>query len=169
MKWVREAGWLIVLALLAVYFIWLRPPKPAKPEQVQALIDQKRQELQTRQARLDKEVAVIQTDTSLKLLKLVGKAYRRHLAEEKMPPRAEDYPDAPEAWKSNRDGQPFAIQWGVDLTKLSDGGRGMLLAWEQTPAADGSRCVLMADGETAKVVSADEFKDLPRATSPPPG
>jgi hypothetical protein len=168
-KWVREVGWVVALALLAVYFFWLRPTKPPNPADVQVLIDQKRQEAEARQARIAKDVAVIQTDASLKLLKLVGQAYRRHLAEEKTPPKATDYPDGPDAWRSNRDGQPFVIQWGVDPAKLPEGGRGMLLAWEQTAADNGSRCVLMADGETAKVVTADEFEKLPKAAAPPPG
>jgi len=175
-KWVREVGWIVALAFLAVYFFWLRPAKPPKPADMQVLIDQNRQlidqkpqEAKAHKARIAKEMAIIQTDASLKLLKLVGQAYRRHLAEEKVPPKAEDYSDGADVWRSSRDRQTFVIQWGVDLTKLPDGGRAMLLAWEQTAAADGSRCVLMADGETAKVVTADEFEKLPKAAAPPPG
>jgi hypothetical protein len=42
-------------------------------------------------------------------------------------------------------------------------GTGTLLAWEKAGDADGSRCVLMADGKTAKAVTAAEFAALPRA------
>ena len=65
-------------------------------------------------------------------------------------------------WKSYRDGEPFVILWGVDLARLPDGA-GVLLAWEAKGDADGSRCVLMADGETTKVVTATEFEKLPKA------
>jgi hypothetical protein len=163
MKWFRDAGWFVAIAFVAVYFVWLRPPKPPKPEETQALIDKHRQEAATRQAQLDQSIAAIQTETTQKLLKLVGKAYRQQLAQEKAPPRAEDNTELLAVWKSDRDGQPFVIQWGIDLTRLPDGGRGMLLAWEQTGAADGSRCVLMADGETTRVVTTDEFRALPKA------
>jgi hypothetical protein len=67
-------------------------------------------------------------------------------------------------WKSRRDGQPFVIQWGVDLTKLASGVN-MLLAWEAKGDADGSRCVLMADGETTKVVTAGEFEGSAKVKS----
>ena len=165
MKW-RDAGWFLALALLAAYFLWIRPAKLPNLAETKALVEKHRQfreEAEARHAKLEQELAAIRTEATLKLLKIVGQAYRRHLAEEKAPPKADDYKELLDAWKSERDDQPFVIQWGVDLTKLPDGGRGMLLAWEQTGAADGSRCVLMADGETAKVVTADEFKDLPQA------
>jgi len=162
MKWLREAGWFVAIGFVVVYLIWLKPQKAPNPNDVKVLIEQHRAEAAERQARLDQELARIDLEATQKLLKQVGKAYREHLTTEKKPPQAADFAELMEVWKSHRDGQPFVIQWGVDLTKLT-GGANMLLAWEATGAADGSRCVLMADGETTTVAVAGEFETIPRA------
>ncbi|HKA08585.1 MAG TPA: hypothetical protein VKD71_15105 [Gemmataceae bacterium] len=162
MKWFREAGWFVAIGFVVVYFFWLRPAKWPKPDDTKALIEQHRTEAAERQARLDQELARIDLETTQRLLKQVGRAYREHLASEKKPPQAADFMELMEVWKSHRDGQPFVIQWGVDLTKLA-GGANLLLAWEEKGAVDGSRCVLMADGETTKVVTKEEFDKLPKA------
>ena len=96
-------------------------------------------------------------------LRLVGRQYRRYLESEKKPPEVADFREFVDDWKSRRDGEAFVIQWGVDLTKLPGGGAGILLAWEAKGDADSSRCVLMADAETTKVVTAAEFETLPKA------
>jgi len=162
MKWLRDAGWFVAIGFVVVYLIWLKPKKEPNPNDVKALIEQHRTEAAERQARLEQEVAKIDLEATQRLLKQVGKVYREHLATEKKPPQAADFMELMEVWKSRRDGQPFVIQWGVDLTKLP-GGANMLLAWEAKGAADGSRCVLMADGETTQVVTAGEFDKLPKA------
>ena len=162
MKWLREAGWFVAIGFVVVYLIWLKPKKEPNPNDVKALIEQHRTEAAERQARLEQEVAKIDLEATQRLLKQVGKVYREHLAAEKTPPQAADLMELMEVWKSHRDGQPFVIQWGVDLTKLA-GGASMLLAWEANGAVDGSRCVLMADGETTKVVAAAEFDKVPKA------
>jgi hypothetical protein len=170
MKWLRIYGWPIALVLVVVYFVWLRPgPKPNAREAIagfeaqRAEIEKDRVERDARRAEFDAKMAKLQTDHTLFLLRMVGEAYRFHLSHEKKPPQAADLAAEAGEWKSNRDGQPFVIVWGVDLDKLPDGGVGLALAWEQTCGPDGSRCVLMADGKTAKVVSAAEFEALPKA------
>ena len=162
MKWLREAGWFVAIGFVVVYLIWLKPKKEPNPNETKALIEQHRTEAAERQARLDQELARIDLETTQRLLKQVGKAYSEHLATEKKPPQAADFMELMEVWKSRRDSQPFVIQWGVDLAKLA-GGANLLLAWEAKGAADGSRCVLMADGETTKVVTAGEFEGMARA------
>lgn len=161
MKWVREYGWLAVLVLGVVYFVWLRPPRGPKPGEVQAGIEKQRAEFRDRQAKLEADLARIRTDAILRMLGLVGKAYRGHLAREKQPPTAADFVELVPVWTSDRDDQPFEIVWGVDLNKLPNGGTGHRLAWEKVGAADGTRCVLLADGRTAKVMTATEFAGLP--------
>jgi hypothetical protein len=163
MKWVRDNTWVLILVLGVVYFVWLRPARGPKPDDMKAIIERHRAELAARQSRLDAEVARIQTDASLRMLRSVGNAYREHLAREKTPPQAVDFEELLDVWRSHRDDQPFEIVWGVDLTRLPDGGTGRRLAWEKTGAADGSRCVLLADGKTAKVVAPPEFEALPTA------
>jgi len=162
MKWLREAGWFVAVGFVVVYLIWLKPKKEPNPNDMKALIEQHRTEAAERQARLEQEVAKVDLEATQRLLKQVGKVYREHLAIEKKPPQAADFMELMEVWKSHRDGQPFVIQWGVDLTKLA-GGANLLLAWEAKGAVDGSRCVLMADGETTKVVTKEEFDKLPKA------
>lgn len=170
MKWLRIYGWPIALVLVVVYVVWLRPlmrPNPkeeiARFEAQRAEIDQQRAEREATRAKFDAKVARLQTDHTLFLLRMVGEAYRAYLTHAKKPPQAADLAAEAGEWNSNRDGQPFVIVWGVDLDKLPNGGSGLALAWEQTPAADGSRCVLLADGKTAKVVTAAEFEMLPKA------
>lgn len=170
MKWLRIYGWPIALVLVVVYFVWLRPGPRQNPKEAIAgfeaqreRVEKDRAEREARRAEFEEKIARLQTDHTLFLLRMVGEAYRFHLAHEKKPPQAADFAAEAGDWKSNRDEKPFVIVWGVDLNKQPDGGAGMALAWEQTPAADGSRCVLMADGKTAKVVTAAEFETLPKA------
>ena len=163
MKWARDNAWILILVLGVVYFVWLRPARGPKPGDLQELIEKQRAETAARQARLDAEVARIRTESTLRMLRLVGKAYHEHVAREKTPPQAADFGELLDVWRSGRDDRPFEIAWGVDLGRVPDGGTGRRLAWEQTGAADGSRCVLLADGKTAKVVTAAEFEALPVA------
>jgi hypothetical protein len=169
MKWLRIYGWPIALVLVVVYFVWLRPgPKPNARETIagfeaqRAQVEKDRAERDARRAEFDAKIAKLQTDHTLFLLRMVGEAYRAYLSHEKKPPQAADFAAEAGDWKSPRDEKPFVIVWGVDLNKLPDGGAGMALAWEQTGGPDGSRCVLMADGKTAKVVTAAEFEKLPK-------
>jgi len=64
---------------------------------------------------------------------------------------------------SPRDKQPYEVVWGVDAGKLQTPSTETLLAWEQTADADGGRCVLMADCQSAKYVKDEEFQKLPKA------
>jgi hypothetical protein len=64
---------------------------------------------------------------------------------------------------SPRDRQPFEIVWRVDIAKLPKGGADWRLGWERTADSKGGRCVLMADGKTAKYMTAAEFQKTPPA------
>jgi hypothetical protein len=168
MRWLREAGWLVAVGVV-IAAVALRPERktPADPNESRAAFEKLRAEFEEKRARrereLERELAKVRTEGTQNLLRLVGRAYRRPLAAGKAPPREEDFGDVLDVWRSHRDGQPFVILWGVDLTRLPEGGAGLLLAWEQTADKGGARCVLMADGKTTKVVSDDEFNKLPRA------
>ena len=170
MKWVREYGWVAVLVLGVVYFIWLRPargPDPkeaiARLEKQRAVLAKERAERDTRRAELDAEIARLHTDHTLFRLRILGEIYRDHLGNRKKLPQPADLADVAGDMVSARDNQPFEIVWGVDLAKLPNGGTGYRLAWEKTGAADGSRCVLLADAKTARVATAAEFAALPAA------
>jgi len=167
MQWLRDTGWIVaaVLALGIVFFL----PKPAKLpnndelDALRAMIAKHKSEAAERQAAHAKEIAIIKTDGTLRGLQLVGEAYLEHLAEEKKSPAEADFAELKDLWTSSRDNKPFVIVWGVDLTKLPGGGIGHVLAWEQTPNGEGNRCVLLADGKTAKVLPDAEFQKLPKA------
>ena len=167
MRWFRDTGWLVaaVLALGILFFL----PKPAKLpnndelDALQAMIAKHKSETAERQAAHVKEIAKIKTDGTLRGLQHVSEAYREHLAAEKMPPAQGDFAEVKDKWTSSRDDKPFVIVWGVDLAKLPDGGTGHVLAWEQTADTDGNRCVLLADGKTAKAMTDAEFQKLPKA------
>ena len=172
MKWARDYAWAAALGLAVVYFVWLRPPRGPDPkaaianfEAQRAAIEKDRAERDARRAELDAQIARLHTDHTLFLLRMVGEAYRDHLRYAKKPPQAADFTAEAGDWKSQRDNEPFVIVWGVDLGKLPGGGAGLALAWEKTGDKDGSRCVLLADGKTAKVVTAAEFDTLPKATA----
>ena len=166
MRWFRHAGWLVALCLAAyILTAWLpkrNPPAP-DPQDVREHLEKRRAELDAGQAVRDEALARAQTEGTLDMLRVVGRSYHRRLAQHKTPPREEDVGEVVEYWRSRRDEKPFVIVWGVDLAELPDGGAGTLLAWEQTPDDKGRRAVLMADGKTAKVVTAEEFDRLPRA------
>jgi hypothetical protein len=168
MRWLRDAGWVVALVIVIVVVV-MRPEwkKPADPNESRAAFEKLRAEFEEKRARreqeLERELAQIRTEGTQAQLRLVGGAYRRHLAKEKVPPQKEAFRDILDIWRSQRDGEPFVILWGVDLTQLPEHGAGLLLAWEQTADKGGARCVLMADGMTTKVVSDDEFNKLPRA------
>jgi hypothetical protein len=168
MRWLRDAGWVVALAVVIVVLV-MRPEwkKPADPNESRAAFEKMRAEFEEKRARreqeLERELAQLRTEGTQNELRLVGRAYRRHLAKEKAPPREEDFQDILDVWRSQRDGKPFVILWGIDLTRLPAAGADLLLAWEQTADKSGARCVLMADGTTTKVVSDDEFNQLPRA------
>lgn len=166
MRWIRDAGWLVAVGAVIVIFV-TRPerkplPSPAESraslEKMRADFEEKRAK---REAATEQEISRIRTETTLDLLRSVGREYRRHLMLEKAPPRSEDFAEALDAWRSHRDDQPFTILWGIDLRRLPDGAD-RVLAWEQK-GIKGTQCVLMADGKTAKVVSAEDFAKLPRA------
>jgi len=161
MRQVRIAVGVAAAAVLAAGAIaWLARPAPVE---LDAALEKHRADADDRHARREQKVAEIQTAGTLDLLRVAGKAYRRHAELAKAPPTADDLRDAFAGLRSQRDGRPFVILWGVDLAALPGGGSGMLLAWEETADATGRRCVLMADGVTARVVSAEEFDRLPRA------
>ncbi|HEY7313653.1 MAG TPA: hypothetical protein VH643_30155 [Gemmataceae bacterium] len=168
MRWLRDAGWVVALGVVIAVLV-LRPErkKPPDPSVSQAAIEKMRAEFEEsrvrREEELERDLSKIRTEGTQSQLRLVGKAYRRHLAAKKVPPQEEDFQNVLDIWLSHRDGEPFVILWGVDLTRLPEGGAGLLLAWEQTADKDGARCVLMADGTTTKVISDDEFNKLPRA------
>jgi hypothetical protein len=166
MRWLRDAGWLVALGL-AAYIVtdWLpkRKPPPPDPQETRDRIEKQRAEFEAKQTQRAEAIAKAQTDGTLDMLRVVGRAYLRHTARTKTPPREEDFEEVREFWRSRRDEKPFVIVWGVDPIKLPDGGSGTLLAWEQVPDDRGRRAVLMADGKTAKVVTSEEFESLPRA------
>jgi hypothetical protein len=167
MQWLRDTGW-IVAGVLAVGLLFLLP-KPAKLpnndelDALRAMIAKHKAESAERQAAHAKEIAKIRADSTLRGLQLVGEAYREHLAAEKKPPAEADFADVKDLWTSNRDHKPFVIVYGADLAKLPGGGIGHVLAWEQTADAEDNRCVLLADGKTAKVMPDAEFQKLPKA------
>ena len=164
MQWLRDAGWLVAIVIVVVVLVMR--PKPATQSDVNetmALIEKHKAESAERQATHRREIAKIATNGTLSMLRLVGKAYREHLAEEKKPPAEADFAGLKDVWTSNRDDKPFAFAFGADLTKLPDGGIGHVLAWEQTADAEGNRCVLLADGKTAKAMPDAEFQKLPKA------
>src|SRR5205085_9912441 len=97
MKWVREYAWLPVLALVLVYFVWLRPARGLNPKEAIAQLDAQRAEIErsraeweARRAEFDQKQARLQTDHTLFLLRMVGEAYRFHLTYTKRPPQAAD-------------------------------------------------------------------------------
>jgi hypothetical protein len=168
MQWLRDAGWAVALGIVIVVAI-MRPEwrKPTDPTESRAAFEKMHAEFEEKRARrereFERELAQIRTEGTQSQLRLVGRAYRRHLVADKVPPREEDLRDIIDVCRSQRNGEPFVILWGVDLTALPGGGVGMLLAWEQTADKNGTRCVLMADGMTTKVVSDEEFYKLPPA------
>jgi hypothetical protein len=87
MQWLRDAGWFVAIGFVVVYLIWLKPQKAPNPNDTKALIEQHRTEAAERQARLDQELARIDLETTQRLLKQVGKAYREHLAARRSPRR----------------------------------------------------------------------------------
>lgn len=172
MKWVRNYAWLVAPVFLVVYFVWLRPIGGPNPKQVmadleaeRAVIEKGRADREARRAELDRKVGKLWTDSTLFRLRILGEAYRVHLTHDKKPPRAADLADVLGDVTSARDKEPFEVVWGVDPAKLPNGGTGHRLAWEATAAADGSRCLLLADAKTAKVVTATEFEALPKAVA----
>jgi hypothetical protein len=169
MKWVRDYAWLTAPVLLVIYFVWLRPARGPNPKEAiahfeaqRADMEKKRAEWDARRAELDQKLARQRADHTLFRLRILGEAYRDHLAHAKKPPQPADLADITADLASARDNEPFVITWGVDLGKVPNGA-GTPLAWEKTADADGSRCVLMADGKTAKAVTAAEFAALPKA------
>jgi len=171
MKWVRDYAWLTAPILLVIYFVWLRPARGPNPKEAianfeaqRADIEKKRAEWEARRAELDQKIARQRTDHTLFRLRILGEAYGEHLAHAKKPPQPADLAYITDDLNSGRDNEPFVITWGVDLGKVKDGA-GTLLAWEKSADADGSRCVLMADGKTARAVTAAEFAALPKATA----
>ena len=165
MRWVRDAGW-VVAACLAVVLLkdWLPKKKELPdPQETRDAHNKLRAEFEEKQAKRAEAFSRVQTEGTLEMLRSAGRAYLRGLAVTKTPPSEEDFREVIDLWRSRRDEKPFVIQWGVDLSRLPEGGAGVLLAWEQSPDDKGQRAVLMADGKTAKVVTSDEFERLPRA------
>jgi hypothetical protein len=167
MSWLKELGWLVAVVLAVILLTgWLPKQKQQQfpdPQESRAAFEKLRAEFDAKQAMREEVVANARTEGTLDLLRLVGRSYTRRLAQAKTPPQEEDVAEVRDYWRSRRDEKPFVILWGVDLTRLPDGGSGMLLAWEQTADDTGCRCVLMADGKSVKVVNSDEFEKLPRA------
>jgi hypothetical protein len=168
MRWLRDAGWVVAVGAVIALAATRSGRKPLPdPSESRAAFERARAEFEEKRAKreeeTEREVSRIRTEATLDLLRSVGRGYRGHLAREKTPPREEDLGEALGVWRSRRDDRPFVILWGVDLGLLPGGGAGLLLAWEQTADRGGTRCVLLADGKTAKVVPEEEFTRLPRA------
>jgi hypothetical protein len=168
MRWLRDAGWVVAVGAVIALAATRPDRKPLPdPNESRAAFERSRAEFEEKRAKreeeTEREISRIRTEATLDLLRSVGRGYHWHLAREKSLPRAEDFEEALGAWRSHRDDRPFVILWGVDLGRLPGGGAGLLLAWEQTTGRGGTRCVLMADGKTAKVVPEEEFTKLPRA------
>lgn len=94
-------------------------------------------------------------------LRQIGIAYLNACSQDRPPANVEElkaHLDGPAVLQSPRDQQPYEIVWGVDLTRLPDGGAGILLAWEKTGDKEGGRCVLLGNGQPG-YVTAKEFED----------
>src|SRR5436305_1331765 len=108
MRWVRDAGWLVALGVVIVA-VAMRPerPKPADPKESRAAFEKLRADFEEKRARrereLERELSAIRNEGTQALLRLVGRAYRRHLLEEKTPPQATDFQDVLSEWRSRRD------------------------------------------------------------------
>lgn len=163
MRWIRDAGWLVALGI-GIVFIVMRPERKPLPDpkDTTALIEKHKAEFAERQAARAMEIGKIKTDGTLSQLKILGRSYAS-LSKLATETPGHDAKEGMDIWRSSRDDKPFVIVWGVDLAKLPGGGAGHVLAWEQTADAAGTRCVLLADGKTAKAIPDDEFQKLPKA------
>lgn len=117
MKWIREVGWIVALAVVIAVAIWgPQRKKPADADESRAAIERMRAQYEERRIRreqeLEHDLARIRTEGTLSRLKVVGAAYRRHLTREKVPPVEEDFRDVPDLWRSHRNGEPFVIPLG---------------------------------------------------------
>lgn len=167
MERLKNFGWVVALVAVLVLAATRTDRKPTPdPYESRAAFEKVRAEFEEKRAKREadtqREISRIRTETTLDLLRSVGRGYRRHLAREKAAPREEDFADALDPWRSRRDDKPFVILWEVDLSRVQGGGAGLLLAWEAS-GQGGTRCVLMADGKTAKEIPEEEFAKLPRA------
>jgi len=145
---------------VAALFGWL--PIPQRADQRAAREAMRRQISDAEEARAAKAQALKQAriNATQDTLRVIGRAYRRHLTETKTPPVEKDFVELP-SWRSPRDDRPFEILWGVDLDKVPNASS-TLLAWEHSVDESLARCALMADGTTT-VLNQAEFVKLPRA------
>ncbi|VTR93191.1 unnamed protein product [Gemmata massiliana] len=164
MSWVREIVWFAAVGLAITLAIFLLPGSKRRGgvDELTQSAEQVRSEFAAQRAQRAERLAKVQTDGTLETLRSIGRVYRNHLARTKTPPTADDFRELIGMWRGRRDDQPPVIQWGVDLARVPTP-TGTALAWERTPGADGQRCVLLADAETAKLIPEPEFEKLPRA------
>jgi type II secretory pathway pseudopilin PulG len=162
MRWLKATCGLVVTGLaVAVLFGWL--PIPQRADQRAAREAMKRQISDAEEARVAKAQAFKQAQISATqdTLRVIGRAYRRHLTVTKTPPVEKDFAELLPSWRSPRDDRPFEILWGVDLDKVPNPSS-TLLAWEHSVDETFIRCALMVDGTTL-VLNQGEFEKLPRA------
>jgi hypothetical protein len=102
-------------------------------------------------------------DNTAKLVMLnIGRAYRMALVD-KPPANAQELAAGKLATMRDMKDHPVEVLYGVNPSKLPDGGAGHMLAWEKEPTNDGGRMVLMADCVTVKYMGEEEFKKTPKA------
>jgi hypothetical protein len=162
MRWLKVTCGLVVTGFaVAVLFGWL--PIPQRADQRAAREAMRRQTSDAEEAREAKAQAFKQAriNATQDKLRVIGRAYRRHLTETKAPPVEKDFAVLLLSWRSPRDDRPFEILWGIDLDKVPNPSN-TLLAWEHSVDENFARCALMADGTTL-VLKQGEFENLPRA------
>jgi hypothetical protein len=97
------------------------------------------------------------------VMKNIGYAYRLSLAGGSPPANAKDLDAGKLATMRDMKEHAVEVLYGVNPSKLPDGGAGHMLAWEKEPTNDGRRMVLMADCMTVKYMSEEEFSKTPKA------
>lgn len=163
MKWLKAAGGVLLVGIgIAVLAGWIRFPN-TKADVAKGKAERERRIAQLDEDRAEREAAaksgaLVATQDKLRV---IGRAYRRHLNDIKTPPSEKDFAELLPAWRSPRDDRPFEIIWGIDLEKVANPSN-TLLAWEHSVDENFARCVLMVDGTTL-VLKQEEFEKLPRA------
>ena len=118
MRQVRIAVGVAAAAVLAAGAIaWLARPAPVE---LDAALEKHRADADDRHARREQKVAEIQTAGTLDLLRVAGKAYRRHAELAKAPPTADDLRDAFAGLRSRRDGRPFVFLWAESVLTVRE-------------------------------------------------
>jgi len=97
------------------------------------------------------------------VMKNIGYAYRLSLAGGSPPANAKDLDAGKLATMRDMKEHAVEVLYGINPSKLPDGGAGHMLAWEKEPTNDGRRMVLMADCMTVKYMSEEEFNKTLKA------